>query len=224
VKLTYLSRDGEEGYPANLTATVIYELNDQNEWKMDYTAVTDKPTVVNLCNHAYWNLAGAYSGTVLDQLLQVNATRYLAVDEGLIPTGEFKPVAGTPLDFRTPRAIGSRIGEITEKHFNGGYDHCLVVDHRKKGALSFCARQEDPKSGRVMEVWTTAPGVQIFSANFPDRSVSGPGGYEYPKHAGLCLETQAFPDSPNKPQFPTTALYPGQKYRSTTIHKFSVKR
>lgn len=222
LKLTYTSVDGEEGYPGTLVCTIVYELNDRNEWKMDYTATTDKPTVVNLSNHAYWNLAGAYAGTVLDHLLTVNADEVLRVDETLIPTGEMAAVAGTPLDFRRPRRVGERIAEITENHFNGGYDHCFVVRHKKPGNLTLCATLKDLKSGRVMEVLTTEPGVQVYSANFPSGSVVGPDHYAYPKHAGLCLETQHFPDSPNKPNFPSTLLKPGQVFRSTTLHRFRI--
>jgi aldose 1-epimerase len=223
LKLTYRSPDGEEGYPGTLDCVILYELNDQNEWKMDYTAVTDRPTVVNFSNHSYWNLAGAQSGTVLDQELTVNADRYLAVDEALIPTGGTLPVVGTPVDFRTPHRIGERIGQIRDKQFNGGYDHCLVVNHLRPGDLTFCARLKDLKSGRTMEVWTTEPGVQIYSANFPSGSVQGPHGYPYPEHAGVCLETQHYPDSPNHPEFPSTVLRPGQTYHSTTVHKFNVE-
>jgi len=222
VKLTYTSRDGEEGYPGTLNCTVVYSLNRQNEWKMEYTAATDKATVVNICNHAYWNLAGAQSGTILDQVLTVNADLYLPADATLIPTGEFAPVAGTPLDFRSPHTIGERIAQFRESQFRGGYDHCLVVKRSHPGELVACARLEDPKSGRTMEVLTTAPGVQLYSANFPDGAISGPKGYAYLSHAGFCLETQAFPDSPNKPQFPSSILRPGETYRSTTIHRFGV--
>ena len=222
VKLTYVSADGEEGYPGTLHCTVAYSLNRQNEWKMDYTATTDKPTVVNLCNHAYWNLAGAQSGTALDHLLTVNADQYLPADATLIPTGEIASVAGTPLDFRSPHVIGERIGQIRERQFRGGYDHCLVVKRSKPGELVSCARLVDPRSGRTMEVLTTAPGVQIYSANFPDGAITGPKGYAYPSHAGFCLETQAFPDSPNKPQFPSAVLRPGGTYRATTIHRFTI--
>jgi len=224
LKLTYTSPDGEEGYPGGLDCTVAYELNLRNEWKMDYTARTDKPTVVNLSNHAYWNLAGAQSGTVLDQVLTLNADRWLLVDGTLIPTGDTAPVQGTPLDFRTPHTIGERIGQIQGSHFNGGYDHCLVLNHKEPGDVTFCARLADPKSGRTMEVFTTEPGVQIYSANFPSGAIEGPYGYPYPKHAGLCLETQHYPDSPNHPQFPSTVLRPGQIYHSTTIHKFGVEK
>ena len=224
VKLSYTSADGEQGYPGTLTCTLVYELNDQNEWKMDYTAKTDKATVLNLCNHAYWNLAGAYSGTALDHVLTVNADRFLRVDAGLIPTGELAPVAGSPLDFRQPRKIKDRIGEITEKQFNGGYDHCFVINGPRSGELTLCARLEDPKSGRTMEVLTTEPGVQLYTANTPSGSTTGPNGYAYPKHYAVCLETQHFPDSPNKPSFPSTLLRPGETFRSTTVHRFGINQ
>jgi aldose 1-epimerase len=224
VKLTYVSKDGEEGYPGKLVATVAYELNNRNEWKMDYRAQTDKTTVVNLTNHAYWNLAGAQSGTVLDQVLTVNADKYLVADDALIPTGEIVPVEGTPVDFRKPHRVGERMHEVKEKQFGGGYDHCMVINHEKPGALDFCAKLKDPASGRTMEVSTTQPGVQIFSANFQPSSLTGAGGYVYPRHLGLCLETQHFPDSPNKPQFPSTVLHPGESYHEVTVHKFGVEK
>jgi len=223
LKLNYISKDDEDGYPGNLTCTVLYELNNQNEWKMDYTATTDKPTVVNISNHAYWNLAGAQSGTVLDHLLTVNADKYLVADEALIPNGQSLTVVGTPLDFRTPHPIGERMRQITEKQFGGGYDHCLILNHQTPGALTFCARLVDPSSGRTMEVFTTQPGVQIFTANFAGAVFEGPNGYRYPKHLGVCLETQHFPDSPNHPELPSTALRPGETYHETTIHRFGVK-
>jgi aldose 1-epimerase len=223
LKLTYTSKDGEEGYPGNLNCTVLYELNNRNEWKMEYTATTDRPTVVNLSNHAYWNLAGVQSGTVLDQVLVLNADQYLLTDDTLIPTGEFASVTDTPLDFRTPHAVGERIGQIREPKFGGGYDHCFVVKHAHPGDLVSVAKLHDPKSGRTMAVSTTEPGVQIYSANFPSGSFEGVGGYPYPKHVGLCLETQHYPDSPNKPQFPSTVLRPGEVYHAITVHKFGVQ-
>ncbi len=223
LRLTYTSMDGEEGYPGTLKCEVLYELNDRNEWKMEYTATTDKPTVVNLCNHAYWNLAGACSGDVLGQSIQLWADRFLEVDETLIPTGKLLPVVGTPLDFLKPHTIGERIGEITEKRFGGGYDHCFVINRKEPGSLTHCATLSDPASGRTMEVWTTEPGVQIYSANMPSGTLTGPNNYPYPRHLGVCLETQHYPDSPNHPDFPTTTLRPGETYRSTTIHKFGIR-
>jgi aldose 1-epimerase len=224
LKLTYLSKDGEEGYPGNLACAVIYELNNRNEWKMDYSARTDKTTVVNFSNHSYWNLAGAQSGTVLDEVLTVNSDNYLLADEDLIPTGEIVPVDGTPVDFRRPHRVGERIKQIKEKQFGGGYDHCMVLHHEKPGDLVFCAKLKDPRSGRTMEVFTTEPGVQIFTANFQTGAFSGPGGYAYPQHLGLCLEAQHYPDSPNKSQFPSTVLKPGETYHATTIHKFGLEQ
>lgn len=223
VKLTYTSKDGENGFPGNLKCTVVYQLNNQNEWRMDYTATTDKATVVNISNHAYWNLAGVYSGPVLDEMLTVNADQYLRADDTLIPTGETVPVEGTPLDFRKPHAIGERISQIKEKQFNGGYDHCLVLNHKTPGDLTLAAKLKDPKSGRTMEVFTTAPGLQIFSANFGPGAFAGPNGYSYPRNLGLCLECQHYPDSPNHPGFPSTILRPGQTYHATTVHRFGVE-
>ena len=220
VKLKYLSKDGEEGYPGNLAVTVLYTLNNSNEWRMEYTATTDKSTVVNLSNHAYWNLAGAQSGPVLEQLLTVNADKYLKVDEGLIPTGEMLEVKNTPLDFLKPHPIGERIGQIAEKQFNGGYDHCFVLNHRTPGDLTFCAKLQDPASGRSFEMFTTEPGVQLYSANFPAGAFEGFNGYPYPRNCGAALETQHFPDSPHKPQFPSTTLNPGQTYHTLTLMKF----
>jgi aldose 1-epimerase len=224
LKLRITSPDGDEGFPGTVQCTLTYELNDANEWHMNWEATTDKATHLNVTHHGYWNLAGAYSGDVLGHVLSVNASHALAVDEFLIPTGEIQSVNGTPLDFRKPHRIGERMSQITGKQFLGGYDHCLVLDKRFPGELSVCGKLLDPASGRSMEVLTTEPGVQVFSANFAAGSYTGPGGYVYPKHPGVCLETQHFPDSPNKPHFPSTVLRPGETFRSTTVLRFGVQR
>ncbi|MGD0383639.1 MAG: aldose epimerase family protein [Thermoguttaceae bacterium] len=217
VKFTYVSPDGEDGYPGTLTAQVISSLTDKNELKMDYSATTDKPTVVNLTNHTYWNLSGAGSGDILGEELMLNVDNYLPVDEGLIPTGEVKPVKDTPMDFTTPMTIGSRIEQVP-----GGYDHCYVLNKKEGEALTLVAKVDDPKSGRVMEIFTTEPAVQFYTGNFLDGTITA-GGKTYQKHAAFCLETQHYPDSPNQQAFPSTVLRPGQTYKHSTVHKFSVK-
>jgi aldose 1-epimerase len=215
VLLTYTSADGEEGYPGKLVATVQYSVTDDNRLTIDYTAKTDRPTVVNLTNHTYWNLAAA--GPALWHELTLNADRYLPIDETQIPLGELRPVKGTPMDFTTPHTVGSRIAQV-----EGGYDHCYVLCQKLGEDLSMAARVFDPKSGRVMEVFTTEPGVQLYTANGLHRKKAS--GVVYDKHAALCLETQHFPDSPNQPHFPTTVLRPGQTYHHLTVHKFSVAK
>jgi aldose 1-epimerase len=217
VRFTYFSKDGEENFPGNLTATVTYTLTNTNEFKLEYTVTTDKDTVVNLTNHSYFNLAG--SGDVLKHVLYLNADKYTPVDSTLIPTGEIASVANTPLDFRKPTEIGARIAEIKDI---GGYDHNFVVNG-EAGKLRIAARVTEPTSGRQMEVWTTEPGVQFYSAIGLNGSITGKGGITYPKYGALCLETQHFPDSPNRPNFPSTVLKRGTKFHSETIYKFSAK-
>jgi len=217
VHFTYVSKDGEENFPGTLTVNVTYTLTDNNELKIDYLAETDKPTVLNLTNHSYFNLTG--SGDILQYVLSINADNYTPVDSGLIPTGEIKSVAGTPLDFRKPTIIGARIGELKEV---GGYDHNFVLNG-KAGTLREAAKVYDPATGREMEVLTTEPGIQFYSAIHLDEPTKGKGGIIYPKYGAICLETQHYPDSPNHPNFPTTLLRPGQKFTSETIYKFSAK-
>ena len=216
VQFTYLSKDGEEGYPGNLNVTAVYTLSERNEYKAEFTATTDKPTIVNLANHTYWNLTGDPSGDVLGHVVMLTADRYTPVDEGLIPTGELAPVAGTPMDFTKPMTIGSRIAQVP-----GGYDHNYVL-RNQGGQVALAARVEEPTTGRVMEIWTDQPGVQFYTGNFLN-GAKGKGGVAYNRHAGFCLETQHYPDSPNRPQFPSVVLRPGQTYRHVMVHRFLVK-
>ncbi|MGB2806958.1 MAG: aldose epimerase family protein [Sedimentisphaerales bacterium] len=214
VKLSYLSKDGEEGYPGNLACTVTYTLTKDDELKINYEAETDKTTILNLTNHSYWNLAGQGSGDILGHELMLNADKYTPVDEGLIPTGEIKSVKDSPMDFTRPMAIGSRIAQV-----EGGYDHNYVLKSGG-GTLALCARVYEPTSGRIMEIYTVEPGVQFYTGNFLDGTITGKSGKVYKKHYGFCLETQHFPDSPNKPDFPSVVLKPGDKYTTVTVHKF----
>lgn len=204
----YFSPDGEENYPGNLTVAVDYSLNDQNELRIEYHATTDKDTIINLTNHSYFNLAG--QGTILDHELTLQADSFTPVSDELIPTGEIRAVDGTRMDFRTPRVISE-----------GGYDHNFVLNDWQLGSVRSVAKLREAKSGRVMEVFTTQPGIQFYSGNFLDGSLIGKGGVAYEKYAALCLETQHFPDSPNQPNFPSTVLRTGETYNETTIYKFT---
>ena len=217
VELSYLSKDGEEGYPGNLKATVRYTLTDDNELKIEYSATTDKATVLNLTNHSYFNLTGDVSNTILDHTLMIEADNYTPVDTTLIPTGEIKSVKGTPFDFTKAKKIGLEIGAVS-----GGYDHNFVLK-KKDSSLSKIVELKDSISGRTLEVFTTQPGVQFYTGNFLDGTISSSAGKKINQHAAMCLETQHFPDSPNQPKFPTTLLLPGQQFHSITVYKLSVK-
>jgi len=222
LKIHYLSKDGEENFPGSLSATVVFTLTDANELKIEYTATTDKKTVLNLTNHSYFNLAA--SDTILDHQLTLKAGRFTPVDAGLIPTGELRPVAGTPFDFRQATAIGARIEQDDEQLKLGrGYDHNWVLDAGMSATPILAAILYEPTTGRVVEAWTTEPGIQVYTGNFLDGTSHGKDGKNYPRRSAVCLETQHFPDSPNHPDFPTTTLAPGKEFHSTTIYKFSTK-
>ena len=222
VELTYVSKDGEEGFPGNLTATVKYTV-EGGALKIDYSAVTDKDTVLNLTNHSYFNLAGQGEGDILGEVLTLNADRFTPVNKFLIPTGELQPVQGTPFDFRKATPIGERIGgDDPQLKLGGGYDHNFVLNH-KAGSMDLAATVRDPKTGRVMKVRTDQPGVQFYSGNMMTDGEKGKGGKVYNRRYGFCLETQHFPDSPNQPSFPSTELKPGERYHTVTVFEFSAE-
>jgi aldose 1-epimerase len=223
LQLQYVSPDGEEGYPGTVTLKVTYTLTDKNELRIDYEGTTDKPTILNPTQHSYFNLSGVFTNTILDHLLMIEADGITPVDKGLIPTGQIMNVANTPMDFRTPMAIGAHINDANEQlEFGRGYDHNWVL-RGEAGKVRKVAELYDATSGRLMSVYTDQPGLQFYSGNFLDGSARGKNGIAYQQRSGLCLETQAFPDTPNKPQFPSATLRPGQTYRQTTIYQFSTQ-
>jgi len=213
IAFSYLSADGEEGYPGNLAVKVSYSFNQAGELKISYNAESDRATPVNLTNHAYWNLSGAGTGTIKAHLLQLNCSRYLPVDEELVPTGEIADVQGTPMDFTEAKQVGKDLNRV-----KGGYDHCFIIDRSEPG-LTLAARLFEPDSGRGLEVYTTKPGIQLYSGNFLN-GICGRGREIYNKHGALCLETEYYPDAVHHPHFPDVILRPGQKYRHETVYRF----
>ncbi len=225
VSLHYLSADGEEGYPGNLDVTVVYTLTNDNALRMEYAGTTDAPTVVNLTNHAYFNLQGEGTSDIYDHILWIDANRYTPINKTLIPTGELAPVEGTPFDFRIPKPLGHGQRSNHEQIVAGrGYDHNFVLNREDltDNSMMIAARISDPDSGRVLEVWTTEPGLQFYAGNFLDGTLVGSSGHIYRQSDGFALETQHFPDSPNQPNFPSTVLRPGETYQTTTIYRFAV--
>jgi len=221
LELRYVSKDGEEGFPGNLSVTAVYTLTDDNALRLDYTATTDKDTILNLTQHSYFNLRGY--GDNLSHVVQINADKFVPVDSTLIPTGELRPVEGTPMDFRKPTTIGARVNADDEQiKLGNGYDHCFVIN-KSPGELALQATVYEPETGRVLEVWSTEPGVQFYGGNFLDGTITGKGGWTYQRRNGFCFEPEHFPDSPNQPNFPSVVLKPGQTFRSTIIYKFSVR-
>ncbi len=222
VEFSYVSKDGEEGYPGNLTVKVTYQLTDDNELKWDAKATTDAPTVLNIVQHTYWNLSGDHSTSINDHVLMLNADGFLPTDAGLIPTGKIEPVEGTPMDFNTPTAIGKRVDEDTEAlKFGGGYDHAWVL--KKAEGMKLAARVMDPKSGRVLEISTNKPAIQFYGGNFLDGKAIGKGGLAYTYRTAFALETEGFPDAPNQPSFPSAVLRPGEKYEHKMVFTFSAE-
>jgi aldose 1-epimerase len=223
VEMVYISRDGEMGYPGTLTLKVTYSLTDNNELRLDFEAVTDKATYVNICGHSFFNLAGEGKGDILQHVLTINADKFTPVSDTLIPTGELRKVEGTPMDFRKPEVVGKRIdNDFEQLDFGKGYDHNWIINSKKPGELTLAAVCHEPKSDRVLEVYTTQPGMQLYTGNWLDGS-KGKGGKSYVRRSALCLETQNYPDSPNKPEFPSTLLKPGEIYKHICLYKFSTK-
>ncbi len=223
IVFSYLSEDGEEGFPGNLKVTMTYTLTEDNEFKITYEATTDKATVVNLTHHSFFNLSGAGNGDILDHVLMLNADQFTPVNKDLIPTGELKSVKGTPMDFTQATAIGDRIdADFEQLQHGGGYDHNWVLNKDTGSELTLAAKISAPKTGIAMEVWTTEPGIQFYAGNFLNGKVTGKEGKTYPYRGAFCLETQHFPDSPNQPSFPSVRLDPGQEYAHTCIYKFGI--